>query len=149
MKTLWILAAAVTFAACANRSEEDTGAAPDQGDSTMVQADTTVAPSPSTSGYDTTSTTIPADTAMTADTTLNPSTGASGYDTTSTTESQNPPSGQTGYDTTSTTGVGTDTTSMSPSSDSTMSDSAGMDSSTESMQGDSVLTNTDSTTTPQ
>ncbi len=31
MKTLWILAAAATFAACANRSDDETGAAPDRG----------------------------------------------------------------------------------------------------------------------
>ena len=44
MKTLWILAAAATFAACHNRSDEDVGAAPDRGDTTAV------------SGYDTTAT---------------------------------------------------------------------------------------------
>src|SRR5919107_1442769 len=44
MKTLWILAAAATFAACHNRSSDETGAAPDRGDTTAVQ-----------SGYDTTS----------------------------------------------------------------------------------------------
>ncbi len=42
MKTLWILAAAATFAACANRNEEEVGAAPDRGDTTAVttQVDT-------------------------------------------------------------------------------------------------------------
>ena len=53
MKTLWILAAAATFAACHNRSSDETGAAPDKGDSTMTTIDTTkTAPNPS--GYDTT-----------------------------------------------------------------------------------------------
>lgn len=156
MKTLWILAAAATFAACHNRTDDETGAAPDRGDSTSVQSDTTMSPSRSST-----------DTAMTP--TTAPS---SGYDTTSTTNSQNPPSGQnpsTGYDTTSTTspstggadststslpsssgndttstpispstGVGTDTT-MSPSGGT---DSVRVDSNSGSMQGDSALTNT-------
>ena len=94
MKTLWILAAAATFAACHNRPNDETGAAPDRGDTTMTTPsyDTTAAPS--------------ADTSMATpsyDTTTTPS---AGYDTTSTT----PPSA--GYDTTSSnpSGVGTDTT---------------------------------------
>ena len=58
MKTLLILAAAATFAACHNRSDDEMGAAPDRGDHATVQPgyDTTMAqptPSPSTSGYDT------------------------------------------------------------------------------------------------
>ena len=122
MKTLWILAAAATFAACHNRSEDETGAAPDRGDTTSVRTDTSMTkPSPSydttsvksdtsmhkpSTGYDTTSTTQP---------TNPPSTG--GYDTTSTAQPTNPPSTG-GYDTTSTTqptspSTGTDTT-MSP-----------------------------------
>jgi hypothetical protein len=32
MKTLWILAAAVTITACASRSDEEVGAAPDRGE---------------------------------------------------------------------------------------------------------------------
>lgn len=65
MKTLWILAAAATFTACANRGEEDVGAAPDRGDTTAVttQIDTT------TGTWDTTGATgdvtTPSDTAWT------------------------------------------------------------------------------------
>ncbi len=36
MKALWLLAAAITIGACANRSEEDMGAAPEQADSTAM-----------------------------------------------------------------------------------------------------------------
>ena len=50
MKTLWILAAAATFAACHNRSSDETGAAPDRGDSTMTTIDTTT-PAPNPSGF--------------------------------------------------------------------------------------------------
>jgi hypothetical protein len=61
MKTLWILAAAATFAACHSRSEE-TGAAPER-DTTAVKGgyDTTAAPTPA-----------PADTGMKVDTTAVP-----------------------------------------------------------------------------
>ena len=112
MKTLWILAAAATFAACHNRSSDETGAAPDRGDSTMTTIDTTKAPSPSTSGYDTTAAqpTVPADTTMapapapSADTTS--AAPAPSADTTAA------PSGQS-YDTTS-------TSVPSPSVDTTM-----------------------------
>src|SRR6476469_8829149 len=97
MKTLWILAAAATFAACHNRSDE-TGAAPEKSDTTAVK-----------SGYDTTANTgavkndtsmkAPSDTSMKApsDTSMKAPTSPT-YDTTSTSV---PPSG--GYDTTSTT----------------------------------------------
>ncbi|HUR94052.1 MAG TPA: hypothetical protein VMY76_05685 [Gemmatimonadales bacterium] len=151
MKTLWILAAAATFAACHNRAEDETGAAPDRGDSTSVSGyDTTATqPSPSTTGYDTTSTTMPsADTSSTSG-------AASGIDTTSATDSQNPSSGQTGYDTTSTSAPSTggyDTTSTtspstgvdttSPSTGATGSDTVRVESNSETMQGDSAMTNT-------
>jgi hypothetical protein len=63
MKTLWILAAAATFAACAKSSDEEVGAAPDRGDTTGVttQVDT------ATGQWDTTNTTGAAqpDTAVT------------------------------------------------------------------------------------
>ena len=119
MKTLWILAAAATFAACHNRSEE-TGAAPDRGDTTAVSPskaakDTTAnKPTPS-AGYDTTAaqpTTPPS-----ADTTMKQPTAppSAGYDTTSKAPTT-PPSA--GYDTTSA-GVGTDTT-MKKGADTTM-----------------------------
>jgi hypothetical protein len=43
MKAIWILAAAATLAACHNRAEEETGAAPARGDTTAVtnRVDTT------------------------------------------------------------------------------------------------------------
>ena len=93
MKTLWILAAAATFAACHNRSDDTMGAAPDRGDTT------------STSGYDSTAAkpSMKSDTAMTqpaaptTDTTSMPKTGT---DTSMTTQPTTP---STGYDTTSTT----------------------------------------------
>lgn len=102
MKTLWILAAAATFAACHNRSSDETGAAPDKGDSTMTTIDTTkTAPNPS--GYDTTA----APTAPSADTTAAPTAPSA-----DTTMAPAAPSGQT-YDTTS-------TSVPSPSVDTTM-----------------------------
>ena len=109
MKTLWILAAAATFAACHNRSDE-TGAAPDRGDSASVK-----------SGYDTTKTApapapapTPADTAVKTDTTSQAVPQNPTYDTTKTTVPQNST-----YDTTATPsanpapGATTDTT-MAP-----------------------------------
>ena len=51
MKTLWILAAAATFAACSSRSEEDVGAAPDRGDDTTAVT-TEVDTATGTVGYD-------------------------------------------------------------------------------------------------
>jgi hypothetical protein len=118
MKTLWILAAAATFAACHNRADE-TGAAPDRGDSASVK-----------SGYDTTQTTrttAPADTVKSdtssmsmprTDSTTAPTTvpQKSTYDTTSTTAPQTPT-----YDTTSTSAPTTPSVNPAPSSsDSTM-----------------------------
>jgi hypothetical protein len=137
MKTLWILAAAATFAACHNRSSDETGAAPDRGDSTMTTIDTTnTAPSPSASGYDTT-----AAPSMPSDTTAGVPAPESGIDTTSTTNSQNPPSGQS-YDTTS-----TSVPSPSVDSSSTAAPSTGVDTTSGSMQTDSSMsapTSTDS-----
>ena len=150
MKTLWILAAAATFAACHNRPEDETGAAPDRGDTTSTSGydTTTTQPSPSTTGYDTTTQT-PTDTSMAPSggydtTTTNPP--SAGYDTTTTnppsagydTTSTNPPSA--GYDTTSTTnpaaGATTDTTMGAGA------DSVRVNSNSGSMQGDSAATNT-------
>jgi hypothetical protein len=133
MKTLWILAAAATFAACHNRSQDETGAAPDKGDTTSVKSDTSMI-KPST-GYDTTS--VKTDTSMTKpstgyDTTSTtqptPPPSAGGYDTTSTTQPTTPPTSGGGYDTTSTTqptspSMGTDTT-MSPGAGGVTPDSA-------------------------
>jgi hypothetical protein len=104
MKTLWILAAAATFAACHNRSDE-TGAAPDRGDSASVK-----------SGYDTTKTApapTPADTAVKTDTTSQTVPNQLPADTTNRTVPQNPT-----YDTTSTTvpqNPTYDTTTTTPS----------------------------------
>src|SRR5580765_7928657 len=90
MKTLWILAAAATFAACHNRSDEETGAAPDRGDSTAVSGYDSTAANPNAK-IDTTTTTAPsADTsAVTQPTTPSVDTSAAaptapsaGYDTT-------------------------------------------------------------------
>jgi hypothetical protein len=123
MKTLWILAAAATFAACHNRSQDETGAAPDKG---AVKTDTSTTPKPST-GYDTTSTAQPTAPPSTGvDTTAKPTAPPStGMDTTSAQPTAPPSAG--GYDTTSTAnpsaGVGTDTT-MSPKAGGTTSDSA-------------------------
>jgi len=131
MKTLWILAAAATFAACHNRSEE-TGAAPDRGYTTSVTPsktgyDTTAnKPTPS-AGYDTTAA-QPTTPPSAVDTTMKqPSAGydttsaqpttppSAGYDTTSKAPTTPPSSG---YDTTSA-GVGADTT-MKKGADSSM-----------------------------
>ena len=82
MKTLWILAAAATFAACAKASEEEVGAAPDRGDTTAVttevdtatgQWDTTGATGEVNAPADTMS--MPADTGMAAPTTPTDTTG--------------------------------------------------------------------------
>ena len=83
MKTLWILAAAATFAACHNRSDEDMGAAPDRGDSTAVSGYDTTAAKP-TEKFDTTAAAQP--TAPSADTSAvaQPTAPSAGYDTTST-----------------------------------------------------------------
>ena len=104
MKTLWILAAAATFAACAKGSDEEVGAAPDRGDTTAVttqvdtatgQWDTTGATGQVNAPADTMS--MPADTGMAAPTTP-----------TDTTVGQYPaPSDTTGY--------GTGTTARRPS----------------------------------
>ena len=131
MKTLWILAAAATFAACHNRSDEDMGAAPDRGDSTAtVPADTSAAQP--TTKYDTTSTAQPttpsADTSMaqpsvpSSDSSMTqPTAPSAGYDTTSTSQ---PTAPSAGYDTTSTAvpPTATDTT-MNPASPTTDSSS--------------------------
>jgi len=102
MKTLWILAAAATFAACHNRSDESVGAAPDRGDTTAVsgydttaakpsqKVDTTAAAQPTAPSADTSAvvqpTTPSADTSAAAPTTPSaaPTAPSAGYDTTST-----------------------------------------------------------------
>ena len=67
MKTLWILAAAATFAACGSRTEEDVGAAPERGEDT---AGVTTEVDTATGQWDTTGATgdvyaEPSDTALT------------------------------------------------------------------------------------
>ena len=135
MKTLWILAAAATFAACHNRSDEETGAAPDRGDTTAVSGYDTTAANPNAK-VDTTTTTQP--TAPSADTSAvvqpddaerrysaapQPTTPSAGYDTTAASQ---PTAPSAGYDTTSTAvpPTTTDTTMSNPSAgavDTTMS----------------------------
>ena len=139
MKTLWILAAAATFAACHNRSEE-TGAAPERGDTTAVK-----------SGYDTTQTTptTPADTGMKTDTTNQTVPNQPPADTTNRTVPENPPS----YDTTSTTvppsaGYDTTSTAVPPSANPAPAPGATTDTTMPSMGNDSTMQH-DSTTTPQ
>jgi hypothetical protein len=76
MKTLWILAAAAMFAACAKSSDEEVGAAPDRGDTTAVTTEVDTA----TGQWDTTGATgdvnaQPGDTlSMPADTGMTPTT---------------------------------------------------------------------------
>jgi len=140
MKTLWILAAAATFAACAKGSDEEVGAAPDRGDTTAVttQVDT------ATGQWDTTGATgevnvpadtmnMPADTGMAAPTTPTDTTvgqyptpsDTTGYGTgvdstmtqptTPDTSSYVPDTGAAGVDTSGMdSGMGTDTTSQTP-----------------------------------
>ena len=116
MKYLLMLAAAASLAACASRSEDEVGAAPDQGDTTAVVADTSTAlPTDTTMGQtetdtsyvgqDTTATPTPGDSAL-VDDQLPDTTGAAPTDT------------STGEwtDTTSTTGQ--DTSSMGTPADS-------------------------------
>jgi hypothetical protein len=125
MKTLWILAAAATFAACHSRSNEETGAAPDRGDTTAVSGYDTTAANPNAK-VDTTTTakpTMPADTSVSApapsaDTTAQPTAPSAGYDTTSAQPAPQPTAPSAGYDTTS-------TSVPPPTTDTTMSPGAG------------------------
>jgi hypothetical protein len=116
MKMFWMLAAAASLAACHNRSEE-TGAAPDKGDTTAV---------------------APADTTMKADTTKADTTGAyapsAGVDTTKTqpgapidtTQNQAPPAENPPAAAPSdTTSMGRDTSSMAAPADTTQPPSPG------------------------
>jgi hypothetical protein len=119
MKMIWMLAAAASLAACHNKSEE-TGAAPDRGDTTAVapKTDTTMA-----------------DTTMKADTTKADTTGAyapsAGVDTTQTqpaaptdtTQNQAPPPAAAPSDTSSMS-VPADTTQPPSPSSNAPSDSA-------------------------
>lgn len=116
MKTIWMLAAAASLAACAGRGEDDMGAAPDRGDTTAVTtgADTTQWDTTNTGGVgqtaepgmvpDTTGTTeqYPTTPSATTDTTMGQS-GGYPSDTTSTTG---------GYDTTAVPGADTSSTAV-------------------------------------
>ena len=109
MKTLWILAAAATFAACHNRSDDATGAAPDRGDTTAVSGYDTTAKNPNAK-IDTTTTTQP--TAPSADTSsvVQPTTPSA-----DTSAAPQPTAPSAGYDTTSTAVPPTTTdTTMAP-----------------------------------
>lgn len=139
MKMLWILAAAATFAACANRNEEDVGAAPDRGDTTAVttQVDT------ATGTWDTTGATgdinsQPSDTALTPTTPSDTSVGQypTPSDAAPDTSSMDPsmpaptPSDTGAYmPDPSAAGTDTSTTGIDPAADPTVgADTAGMDS---------------------
>ncbi len=135
MKTLWILAAAATFAACHNRSDEETGAAPDRGDTTAVsgydttaanpnaKVDTTTVTQPTAPSADTSAVTQPTTpsvdtsavqpTTPSADTSaVQPTAPSAGYDTTA---APQPTAPSAGYDTTSTAVPPTTTdTTMAP-----------------------------------
>jgi len=121
MKSLWILAAAATFAACASRSEEDVGAAPDRGDTTAVTTEVDTA----TGTWDTTGAT--GDVTQPSDTALAPTTP------TDTTVGEYPAPSETMPDTSGMdSGMGTDTTLTSPDTGAYVPDtsSAGVDTST-------------------
>jgi hypothetical protein len=129
MKTIWMLAAAASLAACAGRGEDDMGAAPDRGDTTAVTtgADTTQWDTTNTGGVgqtaepgmvpDTTGTTeqYPTTPSATTDTTLG-QTGGYPTDTTSTTG---------GYDTTAVPGADTSSTAVPPSDPGMSTDTSG------------------------
>jgi hypothetical protein len=152
MKTIWMLAAAASLAACAGRGEDDMGAAPDRGDTTAVTtgADTTQWDTTNTGGVgqtaepgmvpDTTGTTeqYPTAPSATTDTTMG-QTGGYTTDTTST-MGVDTTSATGGYDTTAVPGADTSSTSV-PSADPGMSaDSANVDHSAGGWQGDSAMT---------
>lgn len=164
MKTIWMLAAAASLAACAGRGEDDMGAAPDRGDTTAVTtgADTTQWDTTSTGGVgqtaepgmvpDTTGTTeqYPTTPSATTDTTMG-QTG--GYPTDTTSTMGQDPSTTGGYDTTAVPGADTSSTAVPPS-DPGMStdtsgtpgmstDSANVDHGAGTWQGDSALTDHD------
>jgi hypothetical protein len=131
MKSMWILVAAASLAACAGRGEDDMGAAPDRGDTTAVTtgADTTQWDTTNTGGVgqtaepgmipdtsDANTQATPSETYPTTTDTAGQS-GAYPTDTTSTTG---------GYDTTAVPGADTSSTSV-PSADPGMSaDTTGM-----------------------
>jgi hypothetical protein len=152
MKTLWILAAVATLAACHSRSEDEVGAAPDRGDTTSVTADTSitdttggvtaqpgdtaavVAPDTSTQypappAADTTTGAVPSETPSDTSTIV-PDTSTyqpgAGVDTT-----QAAP-GATGYDTTGATGVTPDTGMAAPGADTTSHETLPSDSAAQS-----------------
>ena len=119
MRYLLMLAAAATLAACHNRGEDETGAAPDRGDTTAVTAtDTTAVPTDSTMGQ------APADTSFvpqdstaaptTVDTTAAPTGDTTGYTPTDTSSTSATPS-----DSSSMGDMGQDSSNMAAPADST------------------------------
>jgi hypothetical protein len=134
MRYLLMLAAAATFAACHNRSEDEVGAAPDRGDTTAVTAtDTTSVPTDSTMGQRPGA----SDSSFVQDTS---STTTTGVDSTNGPTSQgNAPTDTLSQPSGDTTGAaGADTTSSTGTpSDSTMGN-MGQDSSDMSMPADSA-----------
>ena len=113
MRYLLMLAAAASLAACHNRSEDETGAAPDRGDTTAVTAtDTTAVPTDSTMGQrpgasDTSFVQQDSTAAPTSvDTTAAPTGDTTGYTPTDTSTSATP------TDTSSTSATPSDSSSM-------------------------------------
>src|SRR5512134_2207599 len=107
MKTIWMLAAAASLAACAGRGEDDMGAAPDRGDTTAVTtgADTTQWDTTNTGGVGQTAEPgmVPDTTGTTGTTEQYPTTPSATTDTTSSTG---------GYDTTAVPGADTSSTAL-------------------------------------
>ncbi|HET6836603.1 MAG TPA: hypothetical protein VFH24_01105 [Gemmatimonadales bacterium] len=127
MKYFLMLAAAASLAACHQRSEDEVGAAPDQGDTTAVVADTTAMPTDTTMGQTETDTSFvgqdtttmteptPGDSALVDEQVPDTTTGATPTDTTTgATPADTSTAGYT--DTTSTTGQ--DTSGMAAPADS-------------------------------
>ena len=176
MKSIWMLAAVASLAACAGRGEDDMGAAPDRGDTTAVTtgADTTQWDTTNTGGVgqtaepgmiqDTSAANGQAGTTEQYPTTPGTTTdtvGQSGAYPTDTTSATGQDSSTGGYDTSV---PSTDSTQTVPSADPGMSpdtsssagmssDSANVDHSAGGWQGDSAAVDhnvpTDSVATPQ
>ena len=121
MRYLLMLAAAASLAACHNRSEDETGAAPDRGDTTAVTAtDTTAMPTDSTMGQTpgaTDTSFVQQDT--TAAPTSTDTTAAPTGDTTGATPTDTSSSSATPSDSSSMGDMGQDSSNMSTPTDST------------------------------
>ena len=144
MKSIWMMAAVASLAACAGRGEDDMGAAPDRGDTTAVTtgADTTQ--------WDTTSAT--GGVGQTAEPGMVPDTAAA-IDSATTEQYPSTPSADTttsalpsdtssmgGYDTTAVPGADTSSTGVTPSDPGMSADTSGMsDMSTDSTMVDPTI----------